>query len=32
MFAAGWTEQQVLENYPTLSSEALRAAFAFTAE
>ncbi|WP_228013061.1 DUF433 domain-containing protein [Nostoc edaphicum] len=32
LFAAGWTEQQVLENYPTLSSEALRAAFAFTAE
>jgi uncharacterized protein (DUF433 family) len=25
LFAAGWTEQQVLENYPTLTPEALRA-------
>ena len=32
LFAAGWTEQQVLENYPTLTSEALRAVFAFAAE
>ncbi|WP_339376227.1 DUF433 domain-containing protein [Calothrix sp. NIES-2098] len=32
LFAAGWTEQQVLENYPTLTKEALRAVFAFTAE
>lgn len=32
LFAAGWTEQQVLENYPTLTSDALRAIFAFTAE
>ncbi|MEH2327860.1 DUF433 domain-containing protein [Nostoc sp.] len=32
LFAAGWTEQQVLENYPTFTSEALRAVFAFTAE
>ncbi|MEH2377346.1 MAG: DUF433 domain-containing protein [Nostoc sp.] len=32
LFAAGWTEQQVLENYPTLTLEALRAVFAFTAE
>ncbi|MBC1222030.1 DUF433 domain-containing protein [Nostoc sp. UCD121] len=32
LFAAGWTEQQVLENYPTLTSEALRAVFAFTVE
>jgi uncharacterized protein (DUF433 family) len=32
LFAAGWTQQQVLENYPTLSSEALRAVFTFTAE
>jgi len=32
LFAAGWTEQQVLENYPTLSPEALRAVFAFSAE
>lgn len=32
LFAAGWTEQQVLENYPTLTPEALRAVFAFAAE
>jgi uncharacterized protein (DUF433 family) len=32
LFAAGWTEQQVLENYPTLTPEALRAIFAFAAE
>lgn len=32
LFAAGWTEQQVLDNYPTLTSEALRAVFAYAAE
>jgi uncharacterized protein (DUF433 family) len=32
LFAAGWTEQQVLENYPTLTPEALRAVFAFAAD
>jgi uncharacterized protein (DUF433 family) len=32
LFAAGWTEQQVLDNYPTLTPEALRAIFAFAAE
>ena len=32
LFAAGWTEQQVLENYPSLSFEALRAVFAYAAE
>jgi uncharacterized protein (DUF433 family) len=32
LFAAGWTEQQVLENYPRLTAEALRAVFAFAAE
>ena len=32
LFAAGWTEQQVLENYPALTPEALRAAFTFVAE
>ena len=32
LYAAGWTEQQVLDNYPTLTSEALRAVFAFAAE
>lgn len=29
LFAEGWTEQQVLENYPTLTGEGLRAVFAF---
>lgn len=32
LFAAGWTEQQVLENYPTLTQESLRAVFAYAAE
>lgn len=30
LFAAGWTEQQILDSYPTLSSKALRAIFAFS--
>ncbi|MBC7227896.1 MAG: DUF433 domain-containing protein [Thermoflexales bacterium] len=29
LFAAGWTEQQVLENYPTLNREDLQAVFAY---
>ena len=32
LFAAGWTEEMVLENYPTLTPEAIRAVFAFAAE
>jgi uncharacterized protein (DUF433 family) len=32
LFAVGWTESQVLENYPTLSKEAIRAVFAYAAE
>jgi uncharacterized protein (DUF433 family) len=32
LFAAGWTEAQVLEGYPNLSKESLRAVFAFAAE
>lgn len=32
LFAGGWSEQQVLENYPMLTPEALRAVFAFSAE
>ncbi len=32
LFAAGWTALQVLDNYPTLSAESLRAVFAFSAE
>ncbi|WIM06019.1 MAG: DUF433 domain-containing protein [Candidatus Nitricoxidivorans perseverans] len=29
LFASGWTEAQVLESYPHLSQEDLRAVFAF---
>jgi uncharacterized protein (DUF433 family) len=29
LFTNGWTEEQVLENYPSLSSEALRAVCGF---
>ena len=29
LFAAGWTEKQILESYPTISSESLRAVFAY---
>jgi uncharacterized protein (DUF433 family) len=32
LFAAGWTEQQVLENYPTLTKESLLAVFAFATD
>ncbi|GMV32551.1 MAG: hypothetical protein DCC59_09010 [Chloroflexi bacterium] len=32
LFAAGWTEQQVLDNYPSLTTESLRAVFAYVAE
>ena len=32
LFAAGWSPEQILENYPTLTPEALRAVFAFAAE
>ena len=32
LFAAGWTETQVRENYPQLTTESLRSAFAFAAE
>ncbi|MGO9482319.1 MAG: DUF433 domain-containing protein [Candidatus Kryptoniota bacterium] len=32
LFAEGWSEGQVLENYPTLSSESLRAVFNFATE
>ena len=32
LFAAGWTEQDVFENYPHLTPGALRAVFAFAAE
>ena len=29
LFSFGWTEQQILESYPTLSSESLRAVFSY---
>ena len=32
LFAGGWTEQQILDSYPTLTPKALRAIFAFSAE
>lgn len=32
LFAAGWTADQVLDSYPQLTPEALRAAFAYAAE
>lgn len=32
LFAAGWTHQQVLDNYRALTPEALRAVFAYAAE
>ena len=32
LFSEGWTERQILENYPTLTHEALLAVFAFASE
>jgi uncharacterized protein (DUF433 family) len=32
LLAEGWTQEQLLENYPQLTPEALRAVFAFAAE
>ena len=32
LYAMGWTEDVVLESYPTLTHEALLAVFAFAAE
>jgi uncharacterized protein (DUF433 family) len=32
LFSEGWTEQQILESYPTLTTDALQAVFAFAAE
>jgi len=32
LFSEGWTEDQILENYPTLTKQSLRAIFAFTTE
>ena len=32
LFTDGWTHEQVLDNYPSLTLEALRAVFAYAAE
>lgn len=32
LLATGWTEKQILENYPSLRQESLQAVFAFAAE
>ena len=32
LLASGWIEEQILENYPSLTCEALQAVFAFAAE
>jgi len=32
LFAAGWTEKQVLDNYPNLTPQSLQAVFAFATE
>lgn len=32
LFASGWSEKQILENYPVLNVESLQAIFAFAAE
>ena len=29
LFSSGWTEKQILESYPTISVESLRAVFAY---
>lgn len=29
LFSTGWTEKQILENYPTLTPDSLRAMFSF---
>ncbi len=32
LFVAGWTENQILDNYPSLNKESLKAVFAFIQE
>lgn len=32
LFANGWTEEQILKNYPRLSKESLKAVFAYVHE
>lgn len=32
LYACGWTEQQILDNYPRITKEALQAVFAYVYE
>ncbi len=32
LLASGWTEQQVIDNYPAVTAEGIRAALAFAAQ
>ena len=32
LLASGWTTEQIVENYPTLTAETLRAVFAYAAD
>jgi uncharacterized protein (DUF433 family) len=32
LYAVGWTQEQILANYPTLNSQSLQAVFNFTAD
>ncbi len=32
LFSEGWTQQQILESYPTLNAESIQAVFAFATE
>ena len=32
LFSAGWTEKQMLESYPTVTAESLRAVFSYLKE
>lgn len=32
LFSAGWTQEQIIENYPTITKDALQAVFAFASE
>ena len=32
LFSTGWTEKQILDSYPSVSAEALRAVFAYLKE
>jgi len=32
LLASGWTQEQILQNYPSLTQESLRAVYAYAAE